>query len=124
MTNWRLICQQCPSICKIPLLIYNSPRRTAKNNLYKTVLGVGYKFEIKNPRGMTFYSCQSPALFISPMLFPSLDCGLYYCFPLSVPTGTPSLSDFVLPYSFVILLHFIHPHFGTIYNSNTTVRHK
>ncbi len=55
---------------------------------------------------MTFYSCQSPALFISPMLFLSLNCGLYYCFPLSVPTGTPILSDFVLPYPFRNTLTF------------------
>ena len=25
---------------------------------------------------------------------PRSDCGLYYCFPLSAPTGIPSLSDF------------------------------
>ena len=98
----------------------------------------------KKCRGMTFYYCQSPALFISPMpslsavsalsnrfvfhidyyalcrvlscvptapalppgnpalssYIPRSDCGLYYCFPLSAPTGIPSLSDFALPCPF------------------------
>ena len=31
---------------------------------------------------------------------PLSDCGLYYCFPLSAPTSTPSLSDFALPCPF------------------------
>ena len=31
---------------------------------------------------------------------PQSDYGLYYCFLLSAPTGTPSLSDFALPYLF------------------------
>ena len=98
----------------------------------------------KKCRRMTFYYCQSPTLFISPMpslsavsalsnrfvfhtdyyalcrvlscaptapalppgnpalssYIPRSDCGLYYCFLLSAPTGTPSLSDFALPYLF------------------------
>ena len=40
---------------------------------------------------------------------PRSDCGLYYCSPLSVPTGIPSLSDFALPCPFrkgLFLLRF------------------
>ena len=41
---------------------------------------------------------------------PRSDCGLYYCSPLSAPTGIPSLSDFALLYPFrkvLFLLRFI-----------------
>ena len=31
---------------------------------------------------------------------PRSDCGLYCCFPLSVPTNIPNLSDFALPCPF------------------------
>ncbi len=39
----------------------------------------------------------NPALF---SYIPLSDCGLYYCFPLSIPTNIPNLSDFALPCSF------------------------
>ena len=41
---------------------------------------------------------------------PRSDCGLYYCSPLSAPTGIPNLSDFALLYPFrkvLFLLRFI-----------------
>ena len=47
-----------------------------------------------------FQLCLHSLLAIWLYLFPRSDCELYYYFPLSAPTGVPSLSNFKLSYLF------------------------
>ena len=64
----------------------------------------------------TVLSCAPTAPALPPgnpalsFYIPRSDCGLYYCSPLSAPTGIPNLSDFALLYPFrkvLFLLRFI-----------------